>query len=86
VPQPALTYVRYRTFARNRHMDAKLFHQRARDCLRLAKDCSDVFAREALVELATEFKTMARFLEAEQLSRARTAGLKNQLNASAPPR
>jgi hypothetical protein len=67
-------------------MDAKLFHQRARDCLRLAKDCSDAFAREALFELAAEFKTMGRFLEAEQSSRARTARLKNQMNVSAPPR
>ena len=33
-------------------MDSKMFHQRARDCLRLADECPDLYAREALMELA----------------------------------
>jgi hypothetical protein len=52
-------------------MDPRLFHQRARECLRLAKECSDVFAREALLELAAEFKSMAHAIEAERRAQNR---------------
>ena len=45
-------------------MNSNMFHQRARDCLRLATECPDLYAREALMELADEFKQMARQLEA----------------------
>ena len=55
-------------------MDAKLFRQRARDCLRLAMECSDVFAREALLELAAEFKNTARDIEAERFAQEEKAG------------
>ena len=44
-------------------MDSKMFHQRARDCLRLADECPDLYAREALMELAGEFKHMATQLD-----------------------
>jgi hypothetical protein len=44
-------------------MNSNMFHQRARDCLRLATECPDLYAREALMELADEFKQMARQLE-----------------------
>jgi hypothetical protein len=47
-------------------MDARVLHQRAHECLRLAKECSDAFAREALLELAAEFKNTARLIEAER--------------------
>ena len=43
-------------------MNSNMFHQRARDCLRLATECPDLYAREALMELADEFKQMARQL------------------------
>ena len=52
-------------------MNSNMFHQRARDCLRLATECPDLYAREALMELADEFKQMARQLEADTLTRAR---------------
>jgi hypothetical protein len=46
-------------------MDSKMFHQRARDCFRLADECPDLYAREALMELADEFKQMATSIEAD---------------------
>ena len=46
-------------------MNARLFHQRARDCLKLVDECPDVYAREALKELADEFTDMAKTLEKE---------------------
>ena len=52
-------------------MDSKMFHQRAQDCLRLADECPDLYAREALVELADEFKQMGNMLEAEARTRTR---------------
>jgi hypothetical protein len=52
-------------------MDSKMFHQRARDCLRLANECPDLYAREALVELADEFKQMGKMLEADARTRGR---------------
>ena len=52
-------------------MNSNMFHQRARDCLRLATECPDLYAREALMELADEFKQMARQLTADARTRAR---------------
>ena len=52
-------------------MDSKMFHQRARDCLRLADECPDLYAREALMELADEFKHMATQLDADARTRSR---------------
>ena len=53
-------------------MDSKMFHQRARDCLRLADECPDLYAREALMELAGEFKHMATQLDADARTRTRS--------------
>ena len=50
-------------------MNSNMFHQRARDCLRLATECPDLYAREALMELADEFKQMARQIEADTRTR-----------------
>ena len=51
-------------------MNAKVFHQRARDCRKLAATCPDFYARAALIELADEFMRMAQRLEqAERRSR-----------------
>jgi hypothetical protein len=44
-------------------MTAAIFHQRARDCFRLAAECPDLYAREALQELADEFERMAQLLD-----------------------
>ena len=52
-------------------MNSNTFHQRARDCLRFAAECPDLYAREALMELADEFKQMARQLEADARTRTR---------------
>ena len=53
-------------------MDSKMFHQRARDCLRLVDECPDLYAREALMELADEFKHMATQLDADARTRTRS--------------
>ena len=45
-------------------MNAKVFHQRARDCRKLAAECADLYAREALIELAAEFERIAKDLDA----------------------
>ena len=37
-------------------------------------ECSDVFAREALLELAAEFKNTARDIEAERFAQEEKAG------------
>jgi hypothetical protein len=37
----------------------KVFQQRARDCLNLAAESSELYAREALIELSAEFTQMA---------------------------
>jgi hypothetical protein len=52
-------------------MDSKMFYQRARDCLRLADECPDLYAREALMELADEFKHMATQVDADARTRSR---------------
>ena len=52
-------------------MDSKMFHHRAADCLRLADECPDLYAREALMGLAAEFKHMANMVEADVQRRVR---------------
>jgi hypothetical protein len=44
-------------------MNSKMFHQRAQDCLRLAAECPDLYAQEALIELAAEFEQTSRQLD-----------------------
>jgi hypothetical protein len=39
------------------------FRQRAIDCLRLAKEATDVYAKAALTELATEFRQKAEAID-----------------------
>ena len=60
-------------------MNSKVFHQRARDCFRLAQECPDCYAREALEELAAEFRHVAKLLAEELLSgqRGRNVGRDN---------
>jgi hypothetical protein len=40
-----------------------MFHQRAQECLRLAAECPDLYAQEALMELAAEFEQMSQQLD-----------------------
>jgi hypothetical protein len=60
-------------------MNSKIFQQRARDCFRLAQECPDLYAREALEELAAEFRRVANRLAEESLSdrRAKSSGRNN---------
>jgi hypothetical protein len=46
-------------------MNSKVFHQRAQDCLKLAAECPDLYAREALLELAAEFERMSQQVDAD---------------------
>jgi hypothetical protein len=57
-----------------RRMNSKVFHQRAQDCLKLAAECPDLYAQDALIELAAEFKRIARQLDedAKDSDRARS--------------
>ena len=48
-------------------MNSKVFHQRAQDCFRLAQECPDFYAKEALEELAAEFRQVAKLLANELL-------------------
>jgi hypothetical protein len=53
-------------------MNSKVFHQRAQDCLKLAAECPDLYAQDALIELAAEFKRIARQLDEDAKDRARS--------------
>jgi|KBSMisStaDraftv2_1062788.scaffolds.fasta_scaffold2502672_1 histone H3/H4 len=44
---------------------ARIYRQRAADCLRLVDSCSEPYAREALRELASEYKQQADEYAAE---------------------
>jgi hypothetical protein len=46
-------------------VDPKLLRQHARDCGRLAEERVDLFAKEALRELALEFPRSAEVIEAD---------------------
>jgi ribosomal protein L17 len=43
--------------------NAKEFRQNAEDCLTLARETTEMYARVALIEMATEFRLMANHLE-----------------------
>jgi hypothetical protein len=42
---------------------ANEYRQQARECLELAKEAKDLYAKEAMAELAKEFSTAAKLLE-----------------------
>ena len=46
-------------------MDPKVLRQHSRDCKRLVQECSDLFSKQALLELATEFTKAADALESD---------------------
>ena len=54
----ALTYVR-----KGVAVNPKVLRQYAVDCDRMAKECSDLFTEEALIELAVEFQRAAEEIE-----------------------
>jgi hypothetical protein len=39
------------------------FRKNAEDCLKLARETAEIYARMALIEMATEFRVMAEHLE-----------------------
>lgn len=45
------------------------YRKNAEDCLRLAHETGELYARMALIELATEFRVMAEHLEREEKRR-----------------
>jgi hypothetical protein len=47
-------------------LTSKAYLQQAEECLQLANSSSDVYVKEALTELASDFKAMAEDLEHEK--------------------
>jgi hypothetical protein len=41
----------------------KELRQQAKDCLKLARETDEIYAKMALIEMATEFRVMAEHLE-----------------------
>jgi hypothetical protein len=58
----------------------KELRQNAEDCLKLAREADEIYAKMALIEMATEFRVMADHLELE--ARRRTADKIRQRVAS----
>jgi hypothetical protein len=48
---------------------AKELRKNAEDCLRLAHEADEIYAKMALIELATEFRVMAEHLERDATRR-----------------
>jgi hypothetical protein len=44
-------------------MTPKEFRKNAEDCLKLARETDDIYAKMSLIELTTEFRVMAEHLE-----------------------
>ena len=42
---------------------AQEYRQQAQDCLKLAKEAKDIYAKEAMSEFAEEFRKVAELLE-----------------------
>jgi hypothetical protein len=47
-------------------LTSKEYLQQAEECLQLVNASSDVYVKDALTELASDFKAMAKDLEAER--------------------
>jgi hypothetical protein len=47
----------------------KEFRKNADDCLKLARETNEIYAKMALIEMATEFRVMAQHLERDPRSR-----------------
>ena len=58
---------------------SKEYRHRAEECLRLANETKEIFARMALLELVAEFRAMAQQLEL----RERRANTKQRFSAAA---
>jgi hypothetical protein len=56
---------------------SKEYRHRAEECLRLANETKEIFARMALLELVTEFRAIAQQLEL----RERRANIKQRFSA-----
>jgi hypothetical protein len=62
----ALTYAR-----KGVAVNPKVLRQYAVDCDRMAKECSDLFTKEALIELVVEFQRAAEEIESGSRARGR---------------
>jgi hypothetical protein len=62
----ALTYAR-----KGVAVNPKVLRQYAVDCDRMAKECSDLFTKEALIELAVEFHRASEEIESGSRARRR---------------
>ena len=49
----------------------KEFRKNAEDCLKLARETDEIYAKVALTEMATEFRVMAEHLDREATRRTR---------------
>ena len=58
---------------------SKEYRHRAEECLRLANETKEIFARQALLELVTKFRAIAQQLE----FRERRANTKQRFSAAA---
>jgi hypothetical protein len=58
---------------------SKEYRFRAKECLRLADETKEIYARMALLELAAEFRAMAQQME----FRARRADMRQRLSSAA---
>jgi len=47
-------------------MGSKEFRQRAEECEQMARESADLFTKEAMTVLATEFRDEARFLNGKK--------------------
>ena len=58
----------------------KEFRKNADDCLRLARETKEIYAKLALIEMATEFRVMAQHVERDATRRTADR-IKQQVDA-----
>jgi hypothetical protein len=60
-------------------MTPKEFRQNAEDCLKLARQTDQIFAKAALIEMAKEFRAMAEHLERNAIRRRTANGIRRRV-------
>jgi hypothetical protein len=65
---------------------SKECRQHAEECLRLANETTQIYARQALLELAAEFREVAKQLETRSLPAQRAKQRRARPAAAPPPR
>jgi hypothetical protein len=64
---------------------SKECRQHAEECLRLANETTQIYARQALLELAAEFREIAKQLETRSSSAHGAKQQRRARSAAAPP-